>query len=375
MTRSLGATMAMAGDLATGSVAVQTSLATAASHLAARPPDVRVAGGRIRTLDGLRAVSIILVILGHLGNHPRIPARLSAIMDFANFGVRIFFVISGFLITNLLLKEQKKKSRISIKNFYLRRVFRIFPAFYAYFFIIVALSTAGYISLNRYDAIAAGTYLMNYRINPSWHLGHIWSLSVEEQFYFMWPWAIALAGWRWASRIAVAVFVSAPVFRIAIFYLQPTLRPGIGAIFPTIADALAIGCLLAIYRDWLWAGNWYRKLLESRWFLIVPLGALLANKLGGSVRLYILVVMTAMNLGVAATIDWSIRNADSWIGRILEYKAVAFIGVVSYSLYLWQQPFLDYRDGAAIGSVPTRLLFLSAAALASYHFIEMFPSA
>ena len=339
---------------------------------------------RIRTLDGLRALSISLVILGHLAGNPKIPPRLADAMDFANFGVRVFFVISGFLITMLLLKEEAKTGTISLRNFYIRRVFRIFPAFYAYFAVIAVCSLAGYIVVNHSDLLAAAFYVMNYRFHPSWYLGHLWSLSVEEQFYLLWPCAMVLAGRRWATRIAVMVFCAAPLVRISIFYLMPEWRPGIGFIFPTIADALAIGCLLALRRDWLWQQTWYRKLLQSKWFFLVPLGALLANKLGGSVRLYIVLILTLMNLAVAATIDWSMRNADSWIGKILELKPVAFIGVLSYSLYLWQQPFFDYRDHAAIHPVLVSLICTFAASLASYFLLEkpflrikdrLFPSA
>ena len=101
-------------------------------------------------------------------------------MDFANFGVRVFFVISGFLITMLLLKEEAKTGTISLRNFYIRRVFRIFPAFYAYFAVIAVCSLAGYIVVNHSDLLAAAFYVMNFRFHPSWYLGHLWSLSVEE---------------------------------------------------------------------------------------------------------------------------------------------------------------------------------------------------
>jgi peptidoglycan/LPS O-acetylase OafA/YrhL len=354
------------------------------SFVVVSAPVTRIApNSRIRTLDGLRAFSIALVILGHLAGNPTIPAKVADAMDFANFGVRIFFVISGFLITTLLLKELSKTGAVSLKNFYLRRVFRIFPAFYTYLVVIASASLAGLIVVPRSDLISAACYVMNYRFHPSWYVGHIWSLSVEEQFYFLWPWALALAGRKWATRIAIAVFLAAPLFRIGIFYLAPKWRPGIGAIFPTIADALAIGCLLALLREPLWKQGWYRKLLQSRWFFLVPLGALLANKLGGSVRLYILIVLTLMNLAVAASIDWSMRNADHWMGKILEFKPLAFIGVLSYSLYLWQQPLLDYRDGVH-HTIAVSLAATFALALASYYFVEkpflrlkdrLFPSA
>src|SRR5205807_9098473 len=89
--------------------------------------------GRIASLDGLRAVSILLVLLGHAAMSDGAPHILSPLSHIGNIGVRFFFVISGFLITTLLLKEQAKTGTISLKQFYLRRTLRIFPA--AYFFI------------------------------------------------------------------------------------------------------------------------------------------------------------------------------------------------------------------------------------------------
>ena len=117
-------------------------------------------------------------------------------IDHGRLGVQIFFVISGFLITSLLLREKESTGSISLKLFYARRTLRIFPAFYLFFITIAVLSYLRLIELPRYDLLHAATYTMNYSGNGTWWMGHLWSLSVEEQFYFVWPSLMFLIGTR-----------------------------------------------------------------------------------------------------------------------------------------------------------------------------------
>ena len=199
---------------------------------------------RIPSLDGLRAISIAMVIFGHLVGTRGFPiTRLH--YDFGNLGVRVFFVISGFLITHLLLKEQAKIGVISLAGFYKRRALRIFPAFYAYLFVVVALTHFGVIDVSRGDALAAASYTMNYHPVRAWQVGHLWSLSVEEQFYLLWPATLAFLGCRRAAWVAGAWLFIAPLVRAWAYH---THSATIDESFGTVADALAIGCLFAIVR-------------------------------------------------------------------------------------------------------------------------------
>lgn len=139
---------------------------------------------RIPSLDGLRAISILFVVFGHLGGTRNAPEIITFLERYANFGVRVFFIISGYLITTLLLREHAKTSTISLREFYIRRVYRIFSAAYA--FAIVALVV--FASQMRFrDVLTALTYTVNYNSSPPWPIGHLWSLAVEEQFYILWP--------------------------------------------------------------------------------------------------------------------------------------------------------------------------------------------
>ena len=166
---------------------------------------------RIPSLDGLRALSISFVLVGHLALNTGFPIQRSWWTDaYAHYGVRIFFVISGFLITTLLLGERQKTGKIDLKEFYIRRAYRIFPAAYFYLLVVTFLF---YSSLSLNYLVAAYTYMTSYAIHSPWILRHLWSLSVEEQFYMLWPALVAL-GVLIAPRIAFGALIFAPMLRI-----------------------------------------------------------------------------------------------------------------------------------------------------------------
>ena len=205
----------------------------------------------IPSLDGLRAVAVALVLLGHLsGTHGFVSINLG-IGDYAHLGVVVFFVISGFLITRLLLSEQTKKGSVSLKLFYLRRSLRLFPAAYAFIASVSLLWLAGIVHLEARDLWHAVTYTVNYLPGRSWYLGHLWSLSVEEQFYLLWPCTFVMLGPRRASWVVGGVILFGPVARIGarVFLIGTPYRDL--EMFPMVADSLAVGCLWARVGGWL----------------------------------------------------------------------------------------------------------------------------
>ena len=144
---------------------------------------------RIPSLDGLRTISIAMVFFGHLYGTAGYPknAVTEYLAQYAHVGVQVFFVISGFLITSLLKRERERTGRINFGNFYLRRTLRIFPAAFFYITVVAIVAHPGYLAF-------AYTYMMCYAgQGRPWLLGHLWSLSVEEQFYLLWPLAVAFA--------------------------------------------------------------------------------------------------------------------------------------------------------------------------------------
>ncbi|HEY2516738.1 MAG TPA: acyltransferase, partial [Polyangiaceae bacterium] len=232
---------------------------------------------RIPSLDGLRAISITLVLLFHMAGTRNSPFDGNTHFSLAEMGVRVFFVISGFLITSILTSEIKKRGRISLGKFYFRRALRLFPAFYAFLAVVLLLVNLGLAEIKPWDVLAAVGYAMNYHPDHAWVFGHCWSLAVEEQFYFLWPAVLGLLGVRRGIGFAAVYLALAPVIRVVEWHFFPAWRVGIGQTFPTIADAIATGCVLAGVRGWLHANEFYGKLQRSPAFLLVPAAVLAAN--------------------------------------------------------------------------------------------------
>ena len=322
---------------------------------------------RIPSLDGIRALSIALVVAWHLSTSGSAPwlAPLWRI-DSGNLGVRIFFVISGYLITSLLLAEHARTGTINLRRFYFRRALRIMPAFY-FFLCAMALAAAlGLVPATRSELLRAATYTANYA-RTGWTVGHTWSLAVEEQFYLLWPSLIVLLGVRRSFMGAALVLLLSPLFR-SIAALSGHWPDNPRYSFECVADALATGCLLAYVRPWLWNKAGYRRVLElgamELWPMVILVLAVASARWEhfGSI-----VGISLLNIAIAVWIDWCLRFPGSRVGRILNARPIAFVGVLSYSIYLWQQPFL--RPGHTL-RFPLSILGLGVVALASYFCIE-----
>jgi len=322
---------------------------------------------RIPSLDGIRAVSIAMVVAWHLSSSGSAPwlGQLWRI-DSGNLGVRIFFVISGYLITSLLLVEHARTGTIDLRRFYFRRACRIMPAFY-FFLAAVALAGAfGVVPVSRSALLRAATYTSNY-LGTGWTLGHSWSLAVEEQFYLLWPSLIVLLGVRRSFMGAAIMLLLSPTFRgIAAVSGHWLDNPRYS--FECVADALATGCLLAYARPWLWNQPPYRRLLERRAMELWPIAILgIAAASARWEHFGAIAGLTLLNIAIAVWIDWCLRFPESRVGRVLNARPIAFVGVLSYSIYLWQQPFL--RQGHTL-RFPLSILCIGALALVSFFLVE-----
>ncbi len=327
---------------------------------------------RIPSLDGLRALSIALVLFGHLcGTRNFWTGGSLGFLGFGEFGVRVFFVISGLLITKLLLNEFETTGKIHLAKFYFRRTFRIFPPYYAFLFFLIVAQPLGWFLLNGGDIWHALTYTSNYHLTRSWNIGHTWSLSVEEQFYLLWPAALLLLGVRRGLKAAVLVLLLAPFIRLGIFHLLPARAEGVGHQFETMADAIATGCVLACQALWpQWARDWYERLLQSRLMLALPVLGIAGNSLSDHPTPSFLFGYTLANVCFGVCVDWCIRNPAGRFGRLLNSAPLVFIGTISYSLYLWQQLFLNRHSASVTASFPLNLALAVGAALLSYYLIE-----
>lgn len=324
---------------------------------------------RLPSLDGLRAISILMVIVGHLNGTRGLGAFSLGIGDYAHLGVLVFFVISGFLITTLLMKEHEASGTVSLKLFYSRRAIRIFPVAYSFLGVLLLLWWMGLIGLNARDLWHAATYTVNYQPGPSWEVGHLWSLSVEEQFYLLWPVAFVLLGPRRGLSFAMVVVLLAPLARVFNrFVLTGTPYHNL-AMFPMVADTLAVGCILALSREWLERQSWYLRLFDWRVSFGMIVTVLTLNRLMDYTIVSVF-GLCAVNVLLAVLIHRSVYKADDSVGRFLNWRPIAFVGVLSYSLYVWQQLFLNRNSTSWTSAFPQNLVLTCAVTLLSYLLME-----
>src|SRR5579863_9160491 len=206
----------------------------------------------VRAYDGLRGIAIVLVLLRHLGED--LPARrLGGVVDAALnagwLGVDVFFVLSGFLITGILLDARGDEAQPSegyFLRFYARRALRIFPLYYLFLAVTIFIArppmphgTWWYWSYTSNVLIARHGWP-----EGLWETGHLWSLAVEEQFYLVWPAIIAWTPRRRLPVLCVAIIVGAIAVRIALIHQGAAL--GAYVLTPARADTLAVGAALAI---------------------------------------------------------------------------------------------------------------------------------
>ena len=338
-------------------------LRESSSHLMPTRP------GYLPSLDGLRAISIALVLLGHLSGTRNFGKLNLGIGDYAHLGVVVFFVISGFLITRLLLLEYEKRGSVSLKLFYARRALRLFPAAYAFIACVWLLWMAGIVHLRSADIWHAVTYTINYLPDRSWQVGHLWSLSNEEQFYLIWPCAFVFILPRRAGWVATGVILFGPVARAAGWLLLRKSPYGELELFPMVADTLATGCLLATISGWLETKRWYLRLFHPVFSLGLIALVLLINRYSGYTVVNVFGT-SILNVSLAILIHRSVYYSHDWMGRFLNWRPVAFVGLLSYSIYLWQQLFLNRNSGAWVNAFPQNLCFAIAAALGSYFLLE-----
>ncbi len=327
---------------------------------------------RIPSLDGLRAISVLFVIISHVLGTKNFPITRDQLDDhlgeLGNFGVRIFFVISGFLITGLLLDEKKDTGRVSLRAFYLRRFFRIFPAAYAFIAVLFVLDRVNLIHLFHGDLLASLTYTVNFHQPQSGWIIHLWSLSVEEQFYLSWPAILVIAGAGGARWVAVAQIIAAPILRFVIWFHFPERRHFQG--FETQMDSIATGCLLALCRPWLVGSKPYLAVLRSRWFYAIPLGVCAMSIAAQHSFEAYMAHDSVMNVGIAVCVHRFVTYPDDAGGRLLNWRPMIYIGTLSYSIYLWQALYFAHDSSSLIESFPFNVILALATGLVSFYAIE-----
>ena len=334
------------------------------------------------TLDGLRGVAVLLVVGDHTvgaltdgtGALPGILSTLSS----GSVGVTLFFVLSGYLITGLLVRERTRTGRVAFGAFYRRRTLRILPAFSVFLGVVALLAAAGLVDVSGVQLLSAALFAWNYSpAADGWWLGHTWSLAIEEQFYLLWPLALAFLHPRRACWIAAAYLAAAPVIRVANYVLVEGARDDVWMMFHARADALLLGCLIALLptaHPEVWQRA--RGLAAARATVPLALVALvgssaLSRAYGGYWELPFGLTVIALAGGALLLVAVARETPDVFT-RILRWRVLTTVGLISYSLYLWQQVFLA-PEGIAlpvVGGSPLAVVAAFAAAALSYLVVE-----
>jgi peptidoglycan/LPS O-acetylase OafA/YrhL len=294
-------------------------------------------------LDGLRAIAVAFVLVDHwVGNSYHLG------IDWGRLGVHLFYVLSGFLITSILLevREVSGKSKwFGARQFYIRRFLRIFPLFYATLLVtyIVGIPIIRQ-TIWWHVAYLSNAYVSTLGFWPN-YISHFWSLGVEEQFYLTWAWLILFLPHRWLLRVLLAFIYSAPLFRLGGYLF--TANPISVYVLPVSSfDSLGVGALLAFLsrykntkpfsieqfaRASAWIGGTVLLLLE-----------LLRHFIGGSP------LMSALQIGLKGTAlafiyGWIVWRASMGfrgrVGMLLQWRPVAYLGKISYGIYMFN-PFM-----------------------------------
>ncbi len=331
---------------------------------------------RLPGLDALRAFAVVWVIAFHL--HVRDGFfRSAGLMDqwirHGSAAVTLFFVISGFIITTLLCEEEDRTGRIDIHRFYLRRAFRILPATYVYLVGALVLTLGCRLTWDSSEWLGSLLFFRNLlHTEGSGLTGHLWSLSVEAQFYFIWPLLLVIAPARYRLWMVVALCGAAPIWRHLVTKAAHGAPLGLGRL-DLIFDSVLVGAALALAQR----RPAFRALLNrpltatlTLFAGIALLGYQILYGLPGG-KLGIVAGPSAI-LGTIAVVIKVVTEGRCFIAQIVcNWPPVVWIGRISFSLYLWQTLFCAVRIPSPVWSVPGCLGATLILAALSYYCIEV----
>jgi len=314
----------------------------------------------IPTLDGWRAIAILLVLASHTGIalHKTLCIRYAD--GIGQHGVAIFFVLRGFLITSRLQRENQTRGSIDLRSFYVRRFFRLMPCAWTYLAAMFVMTSAVHPRPFTMQEIWASLFCFrNYVDTGGIHAtatGHFWSLSIEEQFYLLWPSLLILGRGRWARWLAAAGAVGIALYRFehwtSLSHLP--LQASFGTQYR--ADALLAGCATALFLPVL------RPYLRA-WMSLPLLAALI-----WCATVFDRIIPLRESIVIALLLALTSERLHPWFSSVLDWKPLAFVGTLSYSLYIWQHVFLV--SAQSLPALLMKILILPFVALSSYYLIE-----
>jgi peptidoglycan/LPS O-acetylase OafA/YrhL len=328
-------------------------------------------------LDGLRGISILVVTVCHFAMYTPLTNYLSG-----DIGVEIFFVISGFLITSLLLKEKVKRHKVSFKNFYIRRILRIMPVAYLFLLTLATLNRPRGLNKKGESFLKWFLYFKNLPLKSSfeWFTGHFWSLSVEEQFYICFPFFIITQINKFMVG-AAALIILVPILKIllfnnvGIFYSNHTLHLLIVAIvslFGRGTSGILVGSLASIL---LFKKVIVVEKLRSNYFLTLLLFVFAFLCLTQTTVLYVQYLSEFVFPFIITYIILLNLKGSNLFRQLLETRLMVEIGILSYSMYIWQQFFTTKQNWYLFpfsDTLPVRIVLIFVVSWLSYNYFEKF---
>lgn len=331
----------------------------------------------IAALDGIRAIALLLVLFSHSVIFDQFIWLHNIGVELGSLGVCIFFVLSGYLITRSLIQEEEKTGSISLKFFYIRRALRLLPALWIYILVVWILWIRGLLPGNPWHSFVTSLLYIRNLIGHGDATNHIWSLSVEEQFYFLWPLAIIPFPQQNIRRLFIAIIVISIVV-VWRYYALTNHLASYGDVYIRTDfrfDSPLIGCAIALLENiqpkvfvlfnfspfrsdiWLFTGiilliHWIMYDLQS------------GNILG--------INSTVTSLIAGIIIISQIVNHNSFAKRFLTLLPLVLIGKISYGVYLWQGLFLGFQAGSLgfLRKFPIDIILSFSSAVISYYLIE-----
>jgi peptidoglycan/LPS O-acetylase OafA/YrhL len=290
--------------------------------------------GYVPSLDGLRAVGIILVFVHHL---------ITPLPFGGAVGVDIFFVLSGYLITSILLREYDRHGRISLRRFYLRRAARLYPALLTVMVILFvpgllfAPSIKAYLVENALAATYTTPIALQVSDTAAWAWRHTWSLGIEEMFYLLWP--VLLIGVLTQKRVRAHAVLGVTCIGLILLAAGVALEAaGEPESLLLRSGGLFLGCALALrtMRSSGRAGGWVSS-SKTAWIgASIILGAVVLASMDGALALPVLLTV----LGSTAILAHITSGSHGRLARLLSWAPLTYTGKISYELYLWHYPLL-----------------------------------
>jgi peptidoglycan/LPS O-acetylase OafA/YrhL len=337
--------------------------------------------------NGLRGISILLVIITHTGVYHYLPdnayMRENVFYFFSGAaGVNIFFSISGFLITTLLLNEKENYGRINIKYFFIRRFLRLLPPIIPFYLGILVFMYFGFIRETYIGLLLSIFYLFNFvpkaKLFWSTELSHTWSLAVEEQFYLTWPFILKFM----RDKLVYFIIGIVLILSILFFYLMPQVIINVKGRSMKIEDlffiyhwpipavsSILIGSFSSILNN---RRNKINIAFDRKYIIYIGLfffasAFYLPNFLFPMVSIF-------HAIGTAIILLWICHNQEGQIVNVLENKVLSYIGKISYGLYIWQGFFVrsgpDMRPKIWVHDFPVNIIFTFIVAIISYEIYE-----